>query len=133
LQHKISVLDADLEKAEGKLSDLKTAQEEGEQSKSTNEGLTRKVQLLEEELDTAEKNVKETVERYISICCLTCNDLMIGQLYLQSHRLRQVDVKAEHFERQVQRLEQERDQWEKKYEVTYRISYRFVCLTLTTL
>ena len=33
------------------------------------------------------------------------------------NRLRQVDVKAEHFERQVQRLEQERDQWEKKYEV----------------
>ena len=32
-------------------------------------------------------------------------------------RLRQVDVKAEHFERQVQRIEQERDQWEKKYEV----------------
>ena len=32
-------------------------------------------------------------------------------------RLRQVDVKAEHFERQVTRLEQERDQWEKKYEV----------------
>ena len=33
------------------------------------------------------------------------------------HRLRQVDVKAEHFERQVQRVEQERDQWERKYEV----------------
>lgn len=33
------------------------------------------------------------------------------------YRLRQVDVKAEHFERQVQRLEQERDSWEKKYEV----------------
>lgn len=32
-------------------------------------------------------------------------------------RLRQVDVKAEHFERQVQRAEQERDQWEQKYEV----------------
>lgn len=32
-------------------------------------------------------------------------------------RLRQVDVKAEHFERQVTRLEQERDEWEKKYEV----------------
>lgn len=31
-------------------------------------------------------------------------------------RLRQVDVKAEHFERQVQRVEQERDQWERKYE-----------------
>lgn len=33
------------------------------------------------------------------------------------YRLRQVDVKAEHFERHVQRLEQERDAWEKKYEV----------------
>lgn len=31
-------------------------------------------------------------------------------------RLRQVDVKAEHFERQVARVEQERDGWEKKYE-----------------
>lgn len=38
-------------------------------------------------------------------------------LYALVFRLRQVDVKAEHFERQVQRLEQERDQWEKKYEV----------------
>ena len=27
-------------------------------------------------------------------------------------------MKAEHFERQVQRLEQERDAWEKKYEVS---------------
>lgn len=32
------------------------------------------------------------------------------------YRLRQVDVKAEHFERQVARIEQERDQWETKYE-----------------
>ena len=32
-------------------------------------------------------------------------------------RLRQVDVKAEHFERQVVRAEKERDAWEQKYEV----------------
>ena len=31
-------------------------------------------------------------------------------------RLRQVDIKAEHFERQVTRVEQERDSWEKKFE-----------------
>jgi tropomyosin len=41
-------------------------------------------------------------------------------------RLRQVDVKAEHFERQVQRAEQERDMWEKKYEVT-RATLRYYC------
>jgi len=93
LQHRLGILDAELEKAEAKVADSKAAREEGEHSKMTNEGLVRKIQLLEEELDAAEKNVKETVEK-----------------------LRQVDVKAEHFERQVQKLEQERDVWEKKYE-----------------
>lgn len=34
-------------------------------------------------------------------------------------RLRQVDVKAEHFERQLHRAEQERDAMEKKYEVRF--------------
>ena len=65
LQHKISVLDADLEKAEGKLSDLKSAQEDGEQSKTANEGLQRKIQLLEEELDAADKNLKEAMDKYV--------------------------------------------------------------------
>ncbi len=32
-------------------------------------------------------------------------------------RLRQVDIKAEHFERQVQRVEQERDDWTRRHEV----------------
>jgi len=93
LQHKLGLLEAELDKAEAKLGDLKHAAEDSEAGKSSNEALNRKVQLLEEELDASEKNVKETVEK-----------------------LRQVDVKAEHFERQVQRLEQERDAWEKKCE-----------------
>lgn len=33
-----------------------------------------------------------------------------------SDSLRQTDVKAEHFEKQVHRVEQERDQWERKFE-----------------
>jgi hypothetical protein len=37
-------------------------------------------------------------------------------------RLRQVDIKAEHFERQVQRVEQERDTWTKQYEVCATIT-----------
>jgi len=93
LQHKLGLLEGELDKTETKLGELKHAAEDGDNSRSTSETLQRKVQLLEEELDASEKNVKETVEK-----------------------LRQVDVKAEHFERQVQRLEQERDAWEKKYE-----------------
>jgi len=37
---------------------------------------------------------------------------------LLTSRLRQVDVKAEHFERQVTRAEQERDEWEAKHSVS---------------
>ena len=66
LQHKISVLDGDLEKAETKLTDLKSAQEDGEQSKTANEGLQRKIQLLEEELDAADKNLKDAMEKCVA-------------------------------------------------------------------
>ncbi|KAL7009829.1 tropomyosin-2 [Cystobasidiomycetes sp. EMM_F5] len=93
LQHKLSVAEADLEKLESSLKEHKSAKEEAGQHRDTNESLTRKISLLEEELDTAEKNLRETTDK-----------------------LRQVDVKAEHFERQVTRAEQERDQWEHKFE-----------------
>ena len=63
LNHKLSVLDADLEKTEQKLQETKVAAAEGEHDRSTSEGLQRKVTLLEEELDVAEKNVKETMEK----------------------------------------------------------------------
>jgi hypothetical protein len=56
-------------------------------------------------------------------------DRTSSQFFLSSSRLRQVDVKAEHFERQVQRLEQERDAWEKKYEVCLPWS-PFLCMLL---
>jgi hypothetical protein len=36
-----------------------------EAAKATNETLVRKIALLEEERDAAEKNLKETVEKYV--------------------------------------------------------------------
>jgi hypothetical protein len=47
------------------------------------------------------------------------------------HRLRQVDIKAEHFERAVQRAEQERDAIEKKLDV--RLPLWFAHLRFTDL
>ncbi|KAG8698497.1 hypothetical protein FRC08_005878 [Ceratobasidium sp. 394] len=93
LAHRNSLLEAEVEKLEAGLKDAKAAGDAGASNLATADNLSRKVQLLEEELDAAEKNVKDTVEK-----------------------LRQVDVKAEHFERQVHKLEQERDEWEAKYE-----------------
>lgn len=41
---------------------------------------------------------------------------VLMDLKADTRRLRQTDVKAGHFERKVQALEQERDQWITKYE-----------------
>jgi tropomyosin len=65
LSHKLSVCENDVEKMEKELRESKTLQEKGEHSNTTNEVLIRKIQLLEEELDAAEKNVKETVEKLV--------------------------------------------------------------------
>lgn len=117
-------MDADLEKAETKLADAKAAQQEGDQSKTISEGLQRKIQLLEEELDAADKNLKDAMEK----CVVAVPPCARGtRTDFATYRLRQVDVKAEHFERQVQRLEQERDQWEKKYEVRDACRHMWVC------
>jgi len=95
LQHRLDVANAEIDKLDGKLTEAKHHGEEGDSAKSTADNLQRKIQVLEDELDNAEKNLKETVEK-----------------------LRQVDIKAEHYERQVHRAEQERDAMEKKYEDT---------------
>ncbi|KZV99277.1 hypothetical protein EXIGLDRAFT_668686, partial [Exidia glandulosa HHB12029] len=55
--------------------------------------LSHKVAQLEDQLEASEKTAKDAVEKQ-----------------------RVIDVKLEHSERQVQRLEQERDKWEQKYE-----------------
>ena len=114
LNRRLERTNAELENAEAQLKKFKQDSLEEEQSKTAKDGLARKVELLEEELDAAEKNLKETVEK--------CAAVYLTYLVYTDHhalwyRLRQVDVKAEHFERQVQRAEQEREAWEKKFEV----------------
>lgn len=65
LNVQIARLDGDLQATEERLAQAKSAQEDGEHSKTTNDSLARKILLLEEELDAAEKNVKETTEKCV--------------------------------------------------------------------
>lgn len=76
LNVQLARLEGLLEATESKLAQAKSAQEDGEHSRTTNDSLARKIVLLEEELDAAEKNVKETTEKcampdtcYHEICC----------------------------------------------------------------
>ncbi|KAI6889905.1 hypothetical protein KC355_g21398, partial [Hortaea werneckii] len=93
LQHKNQMLESEVEKLEGMHKDAKAAADESAQHGTQNESLTRRLQLLEEEAEENDKVLRETNEK-----------------------LRQTDVKAGHYERKVQALENDRDQWEKKYE-----------------
>jgi tropomyosin len=63
LNHRLTNAEGQLDAAEDKLKDAKNVRDEHDASKSTNDGLQRKIQLLEEELDRAEKTQKETTER----------------------------------------------------------------------
>ncbi|KAL8418911.1 hypothetical protein RB594_002209 [Gaeumannomyces avenae] len=93
LQHKNGVLEAEVEKVEDAVKNLKKMNDDNQTAGTQNESLTRRLQLLEEEAEEADKTLRETNEK-----------------------LRQTDVKAGHFERKVQALESERDSWETKYE-----------------
>ncbi|KAI1321174.1 hypothetical protein EDD11_007740 [Mortierella claussenii] len=93
LKNKLQLVEAELDKAENRMAEAKLNLDEGETTKTVGEGLARKVSLLETELDSAERNLRETTEK-----------------------LRQMDIKAEHFERKVQQLENERETYERKVE-----------------
>ncbi|KAL8660176.1 MAG: hypothetical protein Q9202_006772 [Teloschistes flavicans] len=93
LAHKNQTLEAEVEKLDVGHKDMKSQLDQTGHHGSQNEALQRKLQILEEEAEEADKNIRETNDKY-----------------------RQADVKAGHYERKVQALESSRDQWEEKYE-----------------
>lgn len=64
LQHKNGVLEQEVEKLETLHKDAKAAVDESAQHGTQNESLTRRLQLLEEEAEENDKNLRETNEKY---------------------------------------------------------------------
>jgi len=77
LQHKNGVLEAEVEKLEKLHSDAKAAADESAQHGTQNEGLTRKVQLLEEEAEENEKQLRETNEKLVDFQARKEDDMLI--------------------------------------------------------
>jgi tropomyosin len=80
LTHRLQILEADNEKMDGQLGELKRGNLDGESSKQSAEGLTRKVQILEDELDQSEKNLKEAVEKCVDPSIVSCIPLIVIRL-----------------------------------------------------
>ena len=117
LSHKNQLLETEVEKLESGIKEAKAAAEDLGQHGTQNESLQRRLQLLEEEAEESDKNIRETNEKYgleLQIQCCVGKSIKLTFCFL--YRLRQTDVKAGHFERKVQALEVNRDQWEAKYE-----------------
>lgn len=65
LQHKNNLLEGEIEKLETAIKDFKKAADEGQQHGTQNETLTRRLQLLEEEAENADKTLRESNEKYV--------------------------------------------------------------------
>jgi tropomyosin len=66
LSHKNQLLEADVEKLEKAHGEAKAAVTESAQHGTQNETLTRRLQLLEEEAELNDKNLRETNDKYVS-------------------------------------------------------------------
>lgn len=64
LTHKNGLLEAENEKLEAQIKDAKVIADEGSQHGTQNEALQRRLQLLEEEAEEADKNLRETNDKY---------------------------------------------------------------------
>lgn len=65
LSHKNGLLEGEVEKLETAIKDFKKAAEDGSTHSTTNETLTRRLQLLEEEAEEADKTLREANEKYV--------------------------------------------------------------------
>jgi tropomyosin len=65
LTHKNSGLEAEVDKLETQLKDAKAMAEESGMHGTQNETLQRRLQLLEEEAEEADKNLRETNDKYV--------------------------------------------------------------------
>lgn len=65
LSHKNGLLEGEVDKLETQIKEIKGTAEESTQHSRQNETLQRRLQLLEEEAEEADKNLRETNDKYV--------------------------------------------------------------------
>lgn len=72
LQHNNGLLQSEVEKLETAITDFKKIADEGQESGTQKETLQRRLQLLEDEAEEADKTLREANEKYVS-CYIICD------------------------------------------------------------
>lgn len=70
LQHNNGLLQAEVEKLEAAIKDFKKVADEGQEFGTQKETLQRRLQLLEDEAEEADKTLREANEKYVTRCIL---------------------------------------------------------------
>lgn len=70
LQHKNGLLDAQVEKLEAEKKELAATAGDSHSHATQNETLQRRLQLLEDEAEEADKNLRETNDKYGPVNCM---------------------------------------------------------------
>lgn len=70
LTHRNSLLEAEVEKLETGVKEAKDAASSSAHHGTENESLQRRLQLLEEEAEEADKTLRETNDKYVTTCPL---------------------------------------------------------------
>lgn len=65
LSHKNNLLETEVDKLETTVKDFKKVADEGQQHGTQNETLQRRLQLLEDEAEDADKTLREANEKYV--------------------------------------------------------------------
>lgn len=80
LQHKNNLLEGEVEKLEAATKDFKKAADEGQQHGTQNETLQRRLQLLEEEAEDADKTLREANEKYGISTLASCSPFPAAEM-----------------------------------------------------
>lgn len=80
LSHKNQLLEAEVEKLEASVKHWKDLAEDNSKHSTQNETLQRRLQLLEEEAEEADKNLRETNDKYASTSMLRYYYLRISSI-----------------------------------------------------
>lgn len=78
LTHKNGLLEAEVEKQETIVKDLKIGASENSEHGTQNEALQRRLQLLEDEAEESDKNLRETNEKYAILPLQRCSVAQYG-------------------------------------------------------
>lgn len=71
LTHRNQLLETEVEKLETGIKDAKNIASESAQHGTQNESLQRKLQMLEDEAEEADKNLRETNDKYVTNSSIT--------------------------------------------------------------